>query len=1108
VDTIIPQTYRKNFTWLVILLAMMMFSSVANAQFYNGSNMTFGKNRVQFEEFRWQYYKFDDYDTYFYENGVELAQFAAKYAQEQIPIMENKIESAIDKRIQFIVFNNLTDLKQSNIGLMTETSYNTGGITHIIGSRVFLYFDGNHVNFQEQIRAGIAEVMFNQMMFGGTLGQQVKSATFFSIPDWYKVGIISYLSNEWDVDFDNHVRDGILSGRYKKVNNIEGPDAVYAGHSLWRFIAMQYGRAAVSNIIHMTSVSNSIDKGFLYVIGRPFKELVKEWRAFYVKEYEGYVDNENHPENVLPVKFKKDIIYQRPHISPFGKYLAYTSNELGKYKIFIYDLVKGKKKRIYKRGVMIDTKTDYSYPLLAWHPTGKMLAFLIEAKGRPYLYLYNMEKKKLTRQTIYEVQKITDMSYSDNGRFLLMSAVKQGQSDIFVFNIAASSFTRITDDIYSEIGPKFINNSSQIVFSSNRVNDTLTIVPEEFEEIPENFDLFAYDYINRDPILRRLTNTPLANEMMPDDAGFNTITYLSDESGIYNAYMAVIDSTVSSVDTTIHYRYFTHSKPITNYTRNIISHNTSVSAGKRSFIYFEDNIYKVYSDNIPDFSNLPEMELPKTNFMSVLTREYEKEQARLEKLKQKEELAEGQDEPVKEEKITRMKQFRMVYVDNKGNETIGKPKGRKRGIEGYPLLAGEDIGTDEDFKIPKRLLYRTEYYLNDVISQIDFNYLNYNYQPFTGGGGPVYLNAGFNFFIQLGINDLMEDHRFAGAFRFDFSFRNNEYLFSYANLKRRLDREIVYHRYAYENVYSYPWFRMQSNELFYILTYPFTEALALKGTVSFRNENYSFLATDQITLEAPNIYYNWLSVRGALVFDNTRSLGLNLYKGTRYKFFAEYYNRVGVISEYKFLPMQDKFNLTVLGFDIRHYTRIHRNFIWANRIAGSTSFGDSPLIYYMGGVDNWMFPKFDMETPIDYSMNYAYQTLATNMRGFIQNIRNGNSFVVINSELRFPIVQYFSKSPVSSSFLRNLQLLAFADIGTAWTGPNPYSDENSLYTRYVSSGPLLISVEVQKEPIVGGFGFGARIHLLGYFIRGDVAWGVEDYEINKPVWYLSLSLDF
>jgi hypothetical protein len=71
----------------------------------------------------------------------------------------------------------------------------------------------------------------------------------------------------------------------------------------------------------------------------------------------------------------------------------------------------------------------------------------------------------------------------------------------------------------------------------------------------------------------------------------------------------------------------------------------------------------------------------------------------------------------------------------------------------------------------------------------------------------------------------------------------------------------------------------------------------------------------------------------------------------------------------------------------------------------------------------------------------------------------------------------------------------------------------------VDGGPYHISVEVQKEPLVAGFGFGARAYLLGYFVRGDVAWGIEDgrlvERINKhgrrtkaPVFYFSLNLDF
>jgi len=1094
--------FKRLLASVLLLMAILPASFKLQAQFYNGLNMDFGKNRVQYQDFLWLYYKFPDFDTYFYLNGQELAQFTALYAEDQIQKLEMRIESQMDKRIQFIIFNKLTDLKQSNIGLMTDESYNTGGITHIIGSKVFLYFDGNHVDFQEQIRAGIAEVLFNQMMFGGTFGQQVKSSTFFSLPKWYKTGAISYLSEDWNVDFDNHVRDGILSGRYKKVNNLEGMDAVYAGHSLWRYVAIKYGRAAVSNIIHMTSISNSIDKGFMYVLGMPFKMVVKEWRSFYQEQYAYIKENEQNPETVLPVKFKADIVYGHPAVSPFGDKLAYTSNEMGKMKIYIYDFQKNKNKKILKRGVLIDTKTDYSYPLLAWHPTGKILAISLEEKGMPWLYLYNIEEKSFSKQIIYDVQKITDISYSGNGQQLVVSAIKNGQSDVFVFNIAASSFDRLTNDLYSELNPRFINNSSQIIFSSNRINDTLGREEENIIEVPTNFDLFVYDYANRSKILKRITDTPLADEKRPEPIGFNQIAYLSDESGIYNTYLATIDSTVSSVDTTIHYRYFVQSKAVTDYSRCIIDENISPRGGKMAMVYYEDNLWKIYTKKTPDFQSAKALTLVDTKFMASLREEEEKKKPAP---KVQQHTPDSTATAIVEEKApaAHIKRFSMVYADSEGNQFVGGNQGgneQGQGGKGLPSLVNtEPEKNPGTFAWPKRLNYRVEYYLNDVTSQVDFNYINYGYQPFTGGG-PIYLNPGFNLFFQIGLTDLMEDHRIIGGVRLNFSLINNEYIFSYSNLKKRLDKEIVFHRNTIEGygMGGYSLMRVHTHELFYILSWPFNEALSLRGTASFRDDMYVTLATDQITLEEPTYYRNWAIGIAQLVFDNTRNVGMNLYYGTRWKLFAEYHQLID----------GEKTNVAVVGFDVRHYTKIHRTFIWANRIAGSSSFGSDNLIYYMGGVDNWLFPAFNYDTPIDYTQHYAYQTLATNMRGFNQNIRNGNNFFVINSELRFPLFQYFSKTPLSSSFLRNFQIVGFGDIGTAWTGASPYSKDNSLYTKYIYSGPLLISVEVQKEPIVGGFGFGARMHLLGYFLRGDMAWGVEDGRVGQPVYYLSLSLDF
>jgi hypothetical protein len=92
--------------------------------------------------------------------------------------------------------------------------------------------------------------------------------------------------------------------------------------------------------------------------------------------------------------------------------------------------------------------------------------------------------------------------------------------------------------------------------------------------------------------------------------------------------------------------------------------------------------------------------------------------------------------------------------------------------------------------------------------------------------------------------------------------------------------------------------------------------------------------------------------------------------------------------------------------------------------------------------------------------------------------------------------------------VRNFQLIAFGDLGTAWTGSNPYAENNSLYNRTIVRGPVRILIQYQKNPIVGGYGLGLRTRLLGYFLRFDWAWGVDEGYVTPRIFYFSLGLDF
>ena len=151
---------------------------------------------------------------------------------------------------------------------------------------------------------------------------------------------------------------------------------------------------------------------------------------------------------------------------------------------------------------------------------------------------------------------------------------------------------------------------------------------------------------------------------------------------------------------------------------------------------------------------------------------------------------------------------------------------------------------------------------------------------------------------------------------------------------------------------------------------------------------------------------------------------------------------------------------------------------------------------------------FNSAIPVTPGVNYGFQALATNMRGFAQNIRNGNNFALINSELRWPIIRYIVGHPLRSNFLNSIQVVGFGDAGSAWSGRSPWDDVNGYATEKLTNGPVSVTLDSNRNPIVYGFGVGARAQILGYFVRADWAWGIDNYYVLPRIFYLSFSLDF
>lgn len=1114
-----------------ILLCVALLCGDATAQFTRGVQMNFGKNRVQYNDFLWTFYRFRNFDTYYYLGGQELAVYVGRTADSEIAEIEKLLDYRINGRFQFMIFNRLSDLKQSNIGLESEDQIaNTGGLTRIVGNKVLIYFDGDYRHLQEQVRAGVATVMINQLMYGGSIKDRLQASVLLHLPDWFIQGLIHYIAKGWTIEDDSRMRDAVTNGRMRNFSNLQGDEALFAGTSLWHYIVETYGSSSVANLVYMTRINRNIENGFVYVLGLSLKEVGRNWLDYYQRIY---TEENEQFKGVEPAKIsmrKPGRTITQVKISPDGRQLAYVTNELGKYKIWLYDVNSKKRKRLGKGGFKsVNQAIDLSYPAIAWHPSGRYLSAIKEKKGKLWLDYYT-PGKKLKKETnkFFYFEKVLDFSYNASGSEMVLSAVQKGQSDLYTFNPRTKTYVQLTKDRWDDFTPRFTLDDRYILFSSTRTDDTLretSMRQAESIQAPSSTDIFLYNYASRSPVLTALTTTKGINETYPIGIDSATFGYLSDENGIINRYAANLDSVISYIDTVIHYRYIVKSKPVTDYSLNILqqdinSRQTAIAdlqrIKKRSSIFIRpapsaDSTGKRYLDKtnwqLKRLRNglLQGMDPGRNNTGRQLVPVDDEKNSTPSPVKAPADTGkiDINNYTFQSEFSSNRKKKTETATDQKpvvrNNAPTSGSEGNKGMFEPDSIASSSGKGADTTFyQLPKQRNYEVAFSPSYVLTQLDNNLLNETYQAYTGGA--VYFTPGLNALLKIGVNDLFDDYRLVGGFRLSGNLNSNEYYISYENLKDRLDKQISFYRQGREDVTNFSLYRIQTHEVKYTVRWPFNDLTSLRGMAAYRHDRLTTLSTDLLNLSFPNQYQNWSSARAEFVYDNTISTGLNLFNGLRYKLFAEVFKQLDT----------DNAVLQVLGADFRHYLKIHRQIIWANRFAASTSFGSRKLVYYLGSTDNAFVPNdnFNFNIQVDPSQQYSFQALATNMRGFIQNIRNGNNFALINSEIRVPLFQYLINKPIRSDFIRNFQVVGFGDIGTAWTGSSPYSKNNALFRKDYPGNPISITVTKTVEPIVGGFGFGLRSRVLGYFLRADWAWGVDDGEIQDRIFYFSLGLDF
>ncbi len=1048
-----------------------MFYRNITAQFYYGMHQEFGKNRIQHQTFAWMHYNFETFRIHYYEGGKELAEQLSHAINKTLPILLKKFNYQFDDKVDVLIYNNYGDFIQTNFGVSKEETEHIAAVTQIISDKILLYFKGSHIDLERQLRAGLTELIIDKVLNNSGLKELATKNASAKLPQWLQDGLKMYVSEGWHHENDNCLMDLIYYNKIEEVGKLSASNAAVLGCAYWFYLSELYGDNFVSDFIHLYKYFKDVDGVLLTLIDLTCEDIgVRLLNKFQTRYWENQDATRQTPKGLgLLHHTNNQYTHYQVKVKPDGTHIAYATRELGQIKVFIKNLETNNTHKILKINPKLERLDDPTYPLIQWHPENKIIAMIYENQNVIYFDTYHVDTKKNTKQSISGFEKITGFSFSNDGLNIVLSGVKKGkgQSDIFIYTLSSRGLEQITNDIWDDKNPIYFKNGHFILFESNR--------PHAFIKASDNAlknafqtkynDIYCYNNQTKSNELIKVTNSKRVNDLMPKEYSQNVISFLSDSNGIYNRWVGYMDSLISNIDTVIQYQYFFKNKVITNYSRHIIEHDINLYHSTLAEIIINNGKEAIFVSTLTPYDSLKKINT-KATWLNNFTRK-------------------------------KFYDDNFFYTNNKDtlrtNSISKETFTNELAIKKQTALDGKEINGTLYFPMPSN--YFTFFKLDNLNTQLDNATFNKAYQPFSGAQIPVILNNSANVLFKISASDLFENYQIVSGFRpsFNASF-DMEFLLSFEDRRKRIDKKLTLHRQTTTILNTCNII----HDVSYTFKYPFSEVSALKLSSLYRFDLTNYLSNSDLNLRKASTYKNYTGLKLDYVYDDTRPRGLNLLLGTRLKTWVEYWIQTEI-------PKKD---LITVGFDIRNYTKIHRLLIWCNRLAGSSSLGSEGVLFYLGSSDNWLLPSMHTDINIYNPSSYQFQTLATQLRGYKQNIRSGNNFVAFNSELRFPIYKYFASQASTSQVIENFQILAFTDIGMAWYGYNPYSDENIYNKQTIAGNPITSVINTLKEPFVGGLGLGARTSLFGYFIKVDYAWAIEKTKVKTEIFYLSLGLDF
>ena len=1020
----------------------------------------FGQNKVQYNEFDWNFIVSPNFNVYYYGDNHDLAIFTSKVAEESLDQIGKHLRWRSQKPIKIIVYTSHNDFQQTNI-VNVYMSEGIGGVTELYKNRIVIPFEGSYAQFKHVIHHELVHAIINDMIYGGNVQGVLSGRVLLQVPLWANEGLAEFLSVDWDTKSDMVLRDLAIEENLPQVEQLNYSILAYkGGQSVWQYITKKYGREKVGEVFQQMRRTQNAEKGFESALGVDFEKLTEDWHDYLKKEYWSDINKReklsDFSEKLTDRSKTKNFYNVSPAFSPDGNTIAYFTDQSGYMDLVLLNVSSGKQKKRLIRG---NNSPDFEelkwlQPGLSWSPNGKQIAFASKSGEEDSIIIVNVRNGKYKKIPI-GLDGVFTTSWHPSGNKIAFIGQKNNSNDLYLIDLDDNVVTNLSNDIYSDFNPSWSLDGSKIFFSSDRSNYKPDIDMSELDF--SNNDIFYYDLNTKS--VNQVTNTSY-HEDYPVVTKDNILFYTADYNGVHNIFMHNLDTD--------------ETKPITNVITGIQQIDVNRSSNKIVFSGYKDRGWDLFLIDNP--TTIESKEIPTTVFYATKDEVQEFEDLRF--VKDKSNI----DEPEDYSK----------YIFARSYKQYNNADGKNADIDSIP----DSLRTTGNYNAQQ---YKTEF-------SLDYVYTSASIDNLFGTTG----------LANIAWSDVMGDHQIRFASNLVLDLDNSDIALSYGYLKNRTNYYGTLFQYA--NLFSLGYSidtdyigLLRDYGVGFFAQYPFSKFNRIDVGTTLRGISYEIKEIDYWTGDVRTNYTENLQSFVPLVswvYDNTTNTYTGPNDGLRQYLTFQFSPDIG----------DDSLAFKTIKFDIRKYFKINRNYSIATRMMLGRSFGRDPEKFFLGGSSQMTFYSDTQTEGRDDSGLYAQRILDYDNSTILEDVffteyvfpvrgaryreRTGENVAVANLEFRFPFINYVDVSFPARIRFGNIFGHLFLDVGAAWDDSEEFDDSSLVRQKYNLNSE-------DASPIISTFGVGMKIFTPWALVRLDTAWDrYPNGDYSKPQYILSIGYDW